>query len=135
MYTIPTCMQEPHALAPLPTNTNCLTSRLDPFPVDPNAPEETHQLTVRALVVGGILGAIGSQIAFSWEFSPNRIRSWCLQHLSRPEDRLHLRTPTFRSAYNTHRCILHGMTFSGEGHFQLLNHQGQKRLSAVARVF
>ncbi|KAF9041794.1 OPT superfamily oligopeptide transporter [Hymenopellis radicata] len=29
-----------------------------PFPVDPYEPEETHQLTVRALVVGCLLGAI-----------------------------------------------------------------------------
>jgi len=33
--------------------------RSDPFPVDPNATEETHQLTIRALVIGGILGGIG----------------------------------------------------------------------------
>ncbi len=46
-------------LNPLPTNTNYSPSRSDPFPVDPNAPEETHQLTIRALAVGGILGAIG----------------------------------------------------------------------------
>jgi len=64
MHTIPTCMQDPHALAPLHTNTNYSTSRSDPFPVDPNAPEETHQLTIRALVVGGLLGAIGQQVAF-----------------------------------------------------------------------
>ena len=56
---IPTCTREPHALAQLPSNVNYSTARSDPFPVDPNAPEETHQLTVRALVVGGILGAIG----------------------------------------------------------------------------
>ena len=37
----------------------CSTPRSDPFPVDPNALEETHQLTIRALVVGAILGAIG----------------------------------------------------------------------------
>uniref|UniRef100_A0A0W0GF66 Putative oligopeptide transporter n=1 Tax=Moniliophthora roreri TaxID=221103 RepID=A0A0W0GF66_MONRR len=29
-----------------------------PFPIDPDAPEETHQLTVRAVVVGGALGAL-----------------------------------------------------------------------------
>ncbi|KAL0959886.1 hypothetical protein HGRIS_011554 [Hohenbuehelia grisea] len=29
-----------------------------PFPIDPNEPEETHQLTFRALFVGSILGAI-----------------------------------------------------------------------------
>lgn len=29
-----------------------------PFPLDPDAPEETHQLTVRAVVVGCVLGAI-----------------------------------------------------------------------------
>ena len=43
----------------LPTDTKRSTARSDPFPVDPNAPEETHQLTIRALVVGGMLGAIG----------------------------------------------------------------------------
>jgi OPT family oligopeptide transporter len=31
---------------------------VDPFPVDPLAPVEEHQLTVRALVVGSILGAV-----------------------------------------------------------------------------
>ena len=46
-------------LNPLPTNTDYPLSRSDPFPIDPNAPEETHQLTIRALVVGGILGSIG----------------------------------------------------------------------------
>ena len=46
-------------LNPPPTNTKHPPSRSDPFPVDPNAPEETHQLTIRALFVGGILGAIG----------------------------------------------------------------------------
>ncbi|KIO17519.1 hypothetical protein M407DRAFT_228119 [Tulasnella calospora MUT 4182] len=30
----------------------------DPFPVDPNAPEEEHQLTIRALIVGCALGAV-----------------------------------------------------------------------------
>jgi len=35
------------------------TLRSGPFPIDPNAVEETHQLTIRALVVGGILGGIG----------------------------------------------------------------------------
>ncbi|KAG8955125.1 hypothetical protein FRC04_009582 [Tulasnella sp. 424] len=30
----------------------------DPFPVDPNAPIEEHQLTIRALVVGCALGAV-----------------------------------------------------------------------------
>ncbi|KAF9447743.1 oligopeptide transporter [Macrolepiota fuliginosa MF-IS2] len=29
-----------------------------PFPIDPDAPEETHQLTVRAIVVGCALGAV-----------------------------------------------------------------------------
>ncbi|KAL0576390.1 hypothetical protein V5O48_005579 [Marasmius crinis-equi] len=29
-----------------------------PFPIDPSAPEETHQLTVRALIVGSCLGAV-----------------------------------------------------------------------------
>jgi uncharacterized oligopeptide transporter (OPT) family protein len=29
-----------------------------PFPIDPDAPEETHQLTVRALFVGCLLGAV-----------------------------------------------------------------------------
>ena len=56
-----------------PTNTNRSPSRSDPFPIDPNAPEETHQLTVRALVVGGILGAIGKQVTTPWEFSPNKV--------------------------------------------------------------
>ena len=46
-------------LKPLLTNTNYPLSRSDPFPIDPNTPEETHQLTIRALVVGGILGSIG----------------------------------------------------------------------------
>ncbi|KAF8921979.1 OPT oligopeptide transporter protein-domain-containing protein [Mucidula mucida] len=35
----------------------CLDSS-KPFPVDPYEPEETHQLTVRALIVGCVLGAI-----------------------------------------------------------------------------
>ena len=30
----------------------------NPFPEDPNAPEETNQLTVRAVLVGSILGLI-----------------------------------------------------------------------------
>jgi len=30
----------------------------NPFPEDPNAPEETNQLTVRAIVVGSVLGLI-----------------------------------------------------------------------------
>ena len=30
----------------------------NPFPEDPNAPEETTQLTVRAIVVGSLLGLI-----------------------------------------------------------------------------
>ncbi|KAF8306035.1 oligopeptide transporter [Clavulina sp. PMI_390] len=30
----------------------------DPFPIDPSVPVEDHQLTVRALVVGSVLGAI-----------------------------------------------------------------------------
>lgn len=30
-----------------------------PFPIDPDAPEETHQLTLRALIVGCLLGAVG----------------------------------------------------------------------------
>jgi hypothetical protein len=30
----------------------------DPFPIDPNAPVEENQLTIRALVVGCLLGAI-----------------------------------------------------------------------------
>lgn len=34
------------------------THRGDPFPVDPNAPIEEHQLTIRALVVGCALGAV-----------------------------------------------------------------------------
>jgi hypothetical protein len=42
----------------LPTDTRS-TPRSDPFPVDPNAAEEPHQLTIRALVIGGILGGIG----------------------------------------------------------------------------
>jgi hypothetical protein len=87
---------------PLPTNAKRLTSRSDPFPVDPDAPVETHQLTIRALVIGGALGAIGKQIPFSWNFLLTRIRSWCFQHLSRPEDWLHLRTSTFRSM-----CLAH----------------------------
>jgi uncharacterized oligopeptide transporter (OPT) family protein len=29
-----------------------------PFPVDPNDPEEVHQLTVRAILVGCALGAV-----------------------------------------------------------------------------
>jgi hypothetical protein len=29
-----------------------------PFPIDPNLPEETHQLTFRAVLVGSILGLI-----------------------------------------------------------------------------
>ena len=29
-----------------------------PFPIDPNEPEEVHQLTVRAIVVGCALGAV-----------------------------------------------------------------------------
>jgi len=29
-----------------------------PFPIDPNEPEETHQLTVRAVFVGCCLGAV-----------------------------------------------------------------------------
>ena len=52
------CMKESSALILLPTDTRA-TIRSDPFPVDPNIPEETHQLTIRALVVGGILGGIG----------------------------------------------------------------------------
>lgn len=31
----------------------------DPFPINPDDPEETHQLTVRALVVGAALGCVG----------------------------------------------------------------------------
>lgn len=58
-------------LNPLPSNTNHSPSRSDPFPIDPNAPEETHQLTIRSLVVGGILGAIGKQVTISWSFSSN----------------------------------------------------------------
>jgi hypothetical protein len=61
----PNVYVEARLLNSLPINTNLTTSRSDPFPVDPNAPEEIHQLTVRALVVGGILGAIGTQIAIS----------------------------------------------------------------------
>jgi hypothetical protein len=30
----------------------------DPFPIDPNAPLEERQLTIRALVVGCLLGAV-----------------------------------------------------------------------------
>jgi hypothetical protein len=52
------CMEEPSALTLPPTDARS-TPRLDPFPVDPNAVEETHQLTIRALVVGGILGGVG----------------------------------------------------------------------------
>ena len=59
-------------LNPFLANTNRSPSRSDPFPIDPNAPEETHQLTIRALVVGGILGAIGKQVTIPWEFSPNK---------------------------------------------------------------
>lgn len=52
------CMKEPSALTLLPTDTRSMP-RSDPFPVDPNVAEETHQLTIRALVVGSILGGIG----------------------------------------------------------------------------
>jgi hypothetical protein len=31
-----------------------------PFPIDPDEPDEPHQLTWRALIVGCFLGAIGS---------------------------------------------------------------------------
>ena len=43
------------------TGRSCLNAFFsrDPFPIDPNVPEETHQLTVRALVVGAALGCIG----------------------------------------------------------------------------
>lgn len=30
----------------------------DPFPIDPSVPEEEHQLTVRAILVGCALGAV-----------------------------------------------------------------------------
>jgi hypothetical protein len=33
--------------------------RSKPFPVDPDAPEELHQFTLRAVVVGCLLGSIG----------------------------------------------------------------------------
>lgn len=31
-----------------------------PFPIDPNEPEEEYQLTVRAVLVGCVLGAVGA---------------------------------------------------------------------------
>jgi hypothetical protein len=34
-------------------------SRTRPFPVDPDVPDETHQFTFRAVLVGCLLGSIG----------------------------------------------------------------------------
>jgi uncharacterized oligopeptide transporter (OPT) family protein len=43
------------------SHTNSLLKGLPsskPFPIDPNEPEEVHQLTVRAILVGCALGAV-----------------------------------------------------------------------------
>lgn len=39
-----------------------------PFPIDPNIPDEPHQLTVRAIFVGCCLGAIG-KLQFSRRYA------------------------------------------------------------------
>jgi hypothetical protein len=66
----------------MPTTLMCMLSPLssleyfltvsysrDPFPIDPEAPEETHQLTVRALVVGAVLGCVGECISMATDLS------------------------------------------------------------------
>ena len=41
-----------------PDRVPCISTK--PFPVDPNEPEEEYQLTVRAVLVGCVLGAVGA---------------------------------------------------------------------------
>lgn len=68
-----------------------------PFPVDPNLPEETHQLTVRAVLIGSILGLIVGTC-------PNELLGSILisvllrrlQHLPWSQDRIYLWCWTLR---------------------------------------
>lgn len=66
----------------------------DPFPIDPDDPEETHQLTVRALVVGAALGCVG-ELAQPFVNTPTNSTyvSRCLQHLLGSENRLYIWAP------------------------------------------
>lgn len=57
-----------------------------PFPVDPNAPVETHQLTVRAVLIGSLLGLIVGEccVTLLAKSFPKRLSRRRLEHLLGP---------------------------------------------------
>jgi hypothetical protein len=70
-----------------------LLSHEEPFPLDPDAEEETHQFTIRAVLVGCLLGGViaASKYVFYLVHHPQMrymINHRVSQCLSRPKNRL-----------------------------------------------
>lgn len=70
----------PPSLSQLNPHFSRIPSSRNPFPIDPDMPEETHQLTLRALLVGALLGCVGKYpipLPHSHRLNPTPF-SWCL---------------------------------------------------------
>jgi len=120
VYTIPMFRWKPYSL----TYSSLTRSahRLD-WTLSPSTPTHLRR-GMRALVVTS-WAPLRSR-SQSWGDSLlTGIRSWYLQHLSRPEDSRHLRSPTFRSTFPAHRDICIIWCYY-ESLFQLLNNQGHQ---------
>jgi hypothetical protein len=105
----------------------------DPFPINPDDPVETHQLTVRALVVGAALGCVGEPARLFVNPLPNSTYvSRRLQHLLGSENRLYIWAPAVWCA-----CLTpvinrdYELTPMGStGHLWIFNHQGDEQISS-----